>query len=310
MRSRSDARWVIAFAVLGIVTGVVAVPAALAAQEAEEDRDPVWGAQFVVPFFSMALPGLGQYLQGAPLSGLAHTGTAVLATVVAATSDADITDVSELPRDGDAQLAFEAGHLIVSAGFLSAWDSFQRSVPLMQAEGKYGFLPTTRESHLDLITAPFDPKYLSRWTTWVHLGYTAALTGWVVQQRESGVAYQPFRGNDAAFVGSLSMNAAVGEEAVFRGWLLPMLTQTTGQRFWVGNSLQAVFFGAGHIEAADDFAAVITAWALYEGWLTRRNDWSLGESIFHHFWYDVAIGVATLLNDEMVRVSFSLPGIR
>jgi hypothetical protein len=32
--------------------------------------------------------------------------------------------------------------------------------------------------------------------------------------------------------------------------------------------------------------------------LTRRNGWSIRESIFHHFWYDVLVASATLLADE------------
>lgn len=262
-----------------------------------------------MPFASIAVPGLGQYLQGGTMGGLGHTGTAVLAAVVATGGSPDPfpVSVSGFPRGADEQLRHQAAYVAVTTGMLSAWDSFQRSVPLLQAEGKYGFLPEDRASHLDLLAAPFDLRHLGRWTTWVHLGYTAAVAGLILDRRRSDIAYAPFRGHDAAFVTSLSMNAAVGEEALFRGWLLPVFTQSTGS-FWGANALQAGLFGLGHVDAAEEFAAAIGAWALYEGWLTRRNDWSLGESIFHHFWYDVAVLAATLLRDERAHLGLSLPG--
>jgi membrane protease YdiL (CAAX protease family) len=111
------------------------------------------------------------------------------------------------------------------------------------------------------------------------------------------VRYPPFRANDAAFAASLSLNAAVGEEALFRGWLLPMLTQKLGGRFWLANVLQAGLFGLGHPQAGP-FAVVIGGGAAYSGWLTRRNGWSVREAIFQHFWYDVAVVTASLLRDD------------
>lgn len=56
---------------------------------------------------------------------------------------------------------------------------------------------------------------------------------------------------------------------------------------------------------------MITGWAFYEGWLTQRNDRSIRESIFHHFWYDVVISVTELLVEErrpVIRIT--LPTIR
>jgi hypothetical protein len=28
---------------------------------------------------------------------------------------------------------------------------------------------------------------------------------------------------------------------------------------------------------------------MWEGWIVRRNNWSVRESIFHHFWYDFVV---------------------
>ena len=52
-------------------------------------------------------------------------------------------------------------------------------------------------------------------------------------------------------------------------------------------------------------------WALWEGWLVRRNDWSVRESIFHHVWFDVAVITASAIVEEKpatLRIRFpSIP---
>jgi hypothetical protein len=217
---------------------------ALAAQEVEDGARAPRGSQFLLPFGSLLVPGLGQYVQGAPGPGLAYTGTAILGLVAAEQGDPGFTSGDDLPRSGRDQLAFEGAQLAFTAGALSAWDSFHRAVPAMQREGGYAFLPP-RESLGQVLAAPFDVTFLERWTTWVSMAYALGVAGAVLSQRDDGVEYEPFTGGDAAFVGGLSFNAAIAEEAMFRGWLLPMLHQTTGRRFWTANAVQAALFARG-----------------------------------------------------------------
>jgi membrane protease YdiL (CAAX protease family) len=165
----------------------------------------------------------------------------------------------------------------------------------LRREGKYRFA-TRHASTGSLLTAPLDPEFLLRWTTWIELAYTGAIVALVLGER--GVAYEPFKARDGAFAGVLSYSAGVGEEALFRGRLMPLSHQSMRERFWLANGIQAVIFGGLHIPDAKGYAAVIAAWAFYEGWLTRRSGWSVRESIFHHFWYDVLIVTATFLVDE------------
>jgi hypothetical protein len=251
------------------------------------------GAEFWAPFGSFLLPGLGQYVHGAPWVGLGYSATAVAGVIVGA----DAPELSELPRDAHDQLELGALHVAGTAGMLSAWDAFHRPMPELRSAGKYSFLDDD-ENLGDLLTAPFDVRFLGRWTTWVDLTFTGFVTVWVLENRNEGEPHPPLRGHDVAFASSLSLNAAVGEEALFRGWLLPMLTQKTGGRFWLANALQAGLFGSLHGAQADSFAVVIGLGALYNGWLTRRNDWSIREVIFQHFWYDVAVVTAELLRDD------------
>ena len=255
------------------------------------------GAQFLIPLGSLFVPGLGQYIHGAPVSGAALTATAVGGYVLYFTGDTAVLRQADLPRHAKGQQALTGLLLAGGAGYISAYDTFRRALPALQREGKYAFV-TSPAPTAALLTAPFDPEFLTRWTTWIELAYTGAIALIVLNERDPGVAYEPYKARDAAFLTGLSLSAGVGEEATFRGWLLPVLQQNTGGRFWLSNGIQATVFGGLHISQAKGFAAVIAAWALYEGWLTRRNGWDIRESIFQHFWYDAIVGTAIFLADE------------
>src|SRR5690606_28347658 len=112
--------------------------------------------------------------------------------------------------------------------------------------------------------APVDPTFLTRETTWIHAAFTGLIVAVTLASREPNAEYEPFQVRDVAFTASASLNAGVAEEALFRGWLLPVLHETTGHRFWLANTLQAGAFGALHAHAPEA-AAVAAAWSLYEG---------------------------------------------
>jgi membrane protease YdiL (CAAX protease family) len=82
-----------------------------------------------------------------------------------------------------------------------------------------------------------------------------------------------------------------------------MLTQKMRGSFWMANGVQAAIFGALHGPQAGEFAFVIGGQALYSGWMTRRNGWSIREAIFAHFWYDAAVVIAELLRDDSATVT-------
>jgi membrane protease YdiL (CAAX protease family) len=265
---------------------------------------PRSGSEFWIPFGSIFAPGLGQYIHGSTWVGTAYTATAVGGYALSSQGNPALST----PREGEDQLAAEGLHLAFTSGALSAWDAFRRAMPALRGADKYVFLE--RDEDLgDLLTAPLDFRFLGRWTTLADLAFTAAVTAAVLHDGPFGGPYRPFRSNDAAFVTSLSLQAAVGEEALFRGWLLPMLTQKLGGSFWAANFIQAGLFGLGHPQA-EWFAVVIGAGAVYNGWQTRRNDWSIREVIFQHFWYDMAVATAALLRDDRRVVALMPISIR
>ncbi|MBI4502436.1 MAG: CPBP family intramembrane metalloprotease [Gemmatimonadetes bacterium] len=274
-------------------------------------RRPPWGAEFRMPALSMVFPGIGQYMQSAGGTGLAFTGTAVAGFALVATVDtADLGESVFLPRTVEGQRAYFGLSLMSGAGELSAYDSFRRSLPALKRQNKYQFLGQP-EPLGALFSAPFDPRFLGRWTTWLDLAYTGAVAALVVSvETGPGKRYQPYTFHDAAFGTAVSFQAGVGEEAMFRGWLYPLFHQATRQRFWLSNSIQAGIFGALHLPQAGPLALMIGGWGWYQGWLTRRNNWSIRESVFHHFWYDTAIFAVTFLTDERQPVMITFPTIR
>jgi membrane protease YdiL (CAAX protease family) len=267
------------------------------------------GAEFRIPALSFIIPGFGQYLHGSTETGLAFTATAIAGYALYYSGDPEAAGTDPIPRHASGQQSL-AGLLLASgAGELSAYDSFQSALPALRREGKYQFV-SRPASTTSLLLAPFDWRFLGRWTTWIDLAQTVVIAALILGDRESGVAYEPFTGRDAGLLTLLSMSAGAGEEALFRGWLLPVLTQTTGEDFWLANGLQAGIFGAAHLPDAEAFALYIAAWAFYQGWLTRRNQWDIRESVFQHFWYDLIIGTADFLTDERATVVVRFPSIR
>jgi len=264
------------------------------------------GSQFLIPMSSFLLPGLGQYLHGAPLTGAAYTSASLLGATLYNARGPGVGD--DLPRDARGQEGYTGLLVVAGAAYLGTYDAFRRAVPRLQQEGKYAFL-TNHAPVSSLWTAPFDMRFLRRWTTWVDLAYTGAVTAIVLSRRDPGRVYEPFTAHDAAFVTALSLNAGIGEEAVFRGWLYPVLHQQLRQRWWLSDGIQASIFGGLHTATAQAFAIVIGAHAFYEGWLTRHNGWNVRESVFHHFWYDMAIGIAEFLTDERATVTLAFPAV-
>lgn len=281
---------------------------AAAQQPADSLPRPRPGSQLRLPLSNLLVPGLGQFLYGDVAAGLAFSGSAATGIALYLTGDTAAVSTKQLPRHPGGQQAFAGVLLLAGSAELSAYDSFRRALPALQYHGKYRFIRRS-EPMSALFTAPFDPRFLSRWTTWIELAYTAGITTLVLSERDPDVRYEPFRVRDGAFVTGLSLSAAVGEEAMFRGWIFPVLHENLGQRFLLSNGIQAAIFGALHVPQAGEFAAVIAAWAFYEGWLTRRNGWSFRESIFHHFWYNVAVATATMLTDERTTVAVTAPPI-
>jgi hypothetical protein len=206
--------------------------------------------------------------------------------------------------------------LYQGAGFLSAWDAFQASVPALQSDpGRFRFLGP-REGFADLALAPFRPEHWMRPSTWVPLATLGALTGYMVSdyRRERKrdhpeVRWLPYSGGDLIFTGALSLNAGATEEAFFRGYLFPLFHQWSGERSWASNSAQGLLFALAHVGSVK-IPVVQGFMGLYLGWMTERNGWTLGQAVCVHFWWDViTVAGALLTRNRISEIPISLGAI-
>lgn len=260
-----------------------------------------------LPLASFVLPGLGQYIEQQWEPGFIYTGTSLVGLTMASVASKRIQEdkLGDLDYDeyNGLQRQYTYGmQLYMFSGEMSAFHSFRTAVKTRKANGEFSFL-TADETPADLLTAPFEISFITRPTT-----YGPLLAGLVLVI----ATYDPkpnsdFDLGDAAFTSGVSYNAGVGEEAFFRGYLMPLAREKTGSDFW-SNAGTSVLFGAAHYSEGNRFPIFQTAMGYYLGWVAQRNGWSLRESIFIHAWWDVlALGqqVASSSADKFYR----FPGI-
>jgi membrane protease YdiL (CAAX protease family) len=274
----------------------------------------------LLPVVSVFLPGFGQmaqrrYLSGAAF-GAAGFGGLVLATHASYEGDGSLEDAL-FDHPGARRQLYGLG-LYQGAGFMSAWDAFQASIPAQQQDkGRFRFLDAgQREKPADLLLAPFKPVYLKRPSTYIPLGVLAVLATLGVQGyrvdkgSEPGLRWRAYEPGDAFFTGAVSMNAGATEEAMFRGYLFPLFHQWSGERAWVSNPAQALLFAGAHIGGVSNVPVAQGLLGLYLGWLTQRDDWKIGQAVAIHFWWDVIALSAAMFTRHDVPVSlgsFSIP---
>ncbi|HXH31467.1 MAG TPA: CPBP family intramembrane glutamic endopeptidase [Bacteriovoracaceae bacterium] len=252
----------------------------------------VWSA----PLLSFFLPGAdqwseGQYQQGAFYSGIAATG---LTAGLLAYKQID-TDCSDCPENEPARFLDLGYQLYLGAGSLSAYASFRSAAKVRKKKrNEFAFLETDEPVN-EVLLSPFHFSYFKRWTTYVPLAFASL----------AFMGRGRYHFGDAAFAGAVSYNAGTGEEAFFRGWLMPATREATGSDF-LSNFLTAALFSAAHGTSQIMWPQFFGGF--YFGWLTQRNNWSIGESVFVHFWWDViVIGTEIARTRRDYEAAFFLP---
>ena len=262
---------------------------------------PPRGAELWLPLGSVIVPGLGQYAQGATRAGLAYTGASAggYATFLLVGSNLSLDDLDDISaRDELGAWAVQLGQ---DAGLLSAYDSFHRSLPALQAQGKYTFL-ARHDSTAALLKAPFEVSFLKRKSSYIPAALVLAA---VVAARAVGPGegreFAPVHPHDGLFALGLSYNAGVAEEALFRGYMMPVFRQHLGQRALPANALQSAFFAAAHGTLDPARLGFLFVSGLYDGHLVNRNKGSVRQTVFNHFVWDVLAVTGTLLTRERDR---------
>lgn len=274
--------------------------------EPNRRRNYLWS-----PLVSLVLPGFDQWWEGQSNSAFVYTGVAVGGLVYAASAVQDVkapakVDAEEedagIDTKGVAERKVLLGLQTVQAsGGMSAYHSFRSAV--RTRKGQFEFLQY-EESPADIMMAPFNYKFLARKTTYIPLGIglsVAVLTTLALDQdKEDDMRRSRFTGSDAFFTSSLSYNAGTHEEAVFRGWLMPVIMEWTGSET-VSAIGSAAVFAAAHLSSNPrPLPQFALGW--YWGYLSQKNHWTLSEGIFNHVWWDV-IFFATSYQFEKIKKS-------
>ena len=139
---------------------------------------------------------------------------------------------------------------------------------------------------MELFKSTLEFKYLTRKTTWIPLLIGGAIAG--LRLSTPPATYNersPFTSADALFTSAFSANAGTHEEAMFRGWLMPVLREYTGSDMW-SNIGQGVLFAAAHLGTVSTPLPQLLL-GLHLGNLTQDNGWEMGEAVFIHTWWDI-----------------------
>lgn len=263
-------------------------------------------SDFWRPLASIAVPGLSQWIGRQFSYAALYSGVGLAGAQLATSGLRDGGDYESFTERDDAlRRALLGDALFKIGGGMSAYHSFRSAVITRRESGQYGFLPKDVETPLDLALAPFDFTYLARPTTFTPLLVLIGAELMFAQNQHWN--WSRFHLGDAGFTAGVSYGAGVGEEAMFRGFLLPFATEYTG-RFWLGNSTQALIFGAVHYSDRNRFPIAQALSGAYLGWLMRHRNWQMAENIFLHTWWDV-IAIASEFAVEGKVDFIPLPGI-
>ena len=226
---------------------------------------------YLPPLLSFIVPGFDQWVEGQFSAALPYTltgaGGFLLSRVGARNAD-------NRYKDFGMQLYF-------SAGAMSLFHSFRTAVSTRKAAGDYSFLGKD-ESPNELMLAPFHFSYLGNWTTLFPLISGLAI---FFLLSPTGSSPTPATFGDLFYASGISYMSGISEELLFRGYLMPVLYQSTGD----ATLSIAVSGGAYALAHGLRFNHFITALAfgLYSGWVVQDQDWSVKEMIFVHTWFDI-----------------------
>ncbi len=260
----------------------------------EPVRNTIW-----IPLASLVVPGLGQYIEGDVSSGLGFSGMWLGGQYLGWLYYREVDDFKKSPaynsmtkeekenyethEDGPRKLQL-GSQISFAAGSFSTYHNYHARIQAHKQRGDYAFI-TAEDSIPDILTAPFRFSFLAHPRTFIPLAIVASL--YVIQTNSENKTMQKdaFTASDMAFAGSFSYLAGTHEEALFRGFILPALTDSFGSGFWA-NSVTALGFAAAHLGSnPTPLPQLILGWHL--GNVTMKNGYSIQESAFIHTWWDV-----------------------
>jgi membrane protease YdiL (CAAX protease family) len=262
------------------------------------------------PLLGLGVPGLPQFLNGQQEAGYVYSGAALLGAGVAVGSyvgsnaNHSAPDDNDFHKFADWEKAYTWGSQVYqTAGSLSVYHTFRSTVEQRREKGDFKFLTSDEETPNQLMLAPFKISYFAEPTAIIPLGL---ITGALIIYHNSGaLGSYPVKLSDGAFTAGVAYNAGVGEESLFRGYLMMNLRQSWDSDFWSLAATSTVF-AAAHLSDENQVPWPQLVAGFYLGWLTERNHWTLSESVFVHTWWDV-ITIAGEISSSVTNRSVFLP---
>jgi membrane protease YdiL (CAAX protease family) len=246
------------------------------------------------------LPGFDQWWEEQNRQALAFSGFAVAGLMLNVDAQRRLAErpaqnISLDSRDDDVRTALLGSQMYSAAGSMSAYMSFRSAVRTQKPFGRFQFLEN-EESVDELLSAPLDFSFLKRPTTYLPLAGVATLMAVYASSDGDPFRGSSFRFSDAAFASSFSYLAGTNEEALFRGWMMPVYMDAWDSPFW-SNTTQALVFALAHLGPDNPLPLPQLALGWYLGYLTQKNHWTLRESIFIHAWWDLLAFTGSYLHD-------------
>jgi len=246
------------------------------------------------PLFSAILPGFDQWWENDNQTAAAYTGTALLGlgiTSLAMDGKSDVTSDGLLSGSDRERWAIVGTQMAFTAGLLSARESFVNAYKTRKED--FAFI-TAEESTWDILKAPFRFEFITRPTTFIPLVALVGLLAYEIHTDD--LQFHSMTASDALFTTAFSYGAGTGEEAFFRGYVLPVAQHYTGER-WVSNTLQALLFAFAHRITPLPWVQFVGGW--WSGFVVQESGGAISEVVFEHFWWDVlAFGTYYLTKDR------------
>jgi len=255
----------------------------------ETDDSAPSASDILVPITSFLLPGFGQWTKRQIISASAYSGVAIASARYSLFARKEVGWRSDPESEYDSKnVAMRKVALGLqtyqAAGGLSLYHSFRSAVWQRQKYGQYRFLEKS-ETPIQLLSAPFRFEYIERPSTFIPLLIGASASFYFSRHPPENFTRTTLRREDAWFSGAFSYNAGTHEEAIFRGWFMPVLRES-GFSPEMSNIGQGVLFALAHLGTYDRPWPQLFL-GLHLGRVAQKNEWTLGESIFIHTWWDV-----------------------
>lgn len=263
------------------------------------DQDDFWAfenpdsfasaSDITLPLISFMLPGAGQLYRKQLISGASYATVGLAGAYYSERASRDLKlsekENLDISSQNTAVRKYIFGLQVYQvAGGISAYHTFRSAVWQRQKFDQYRFLGPG-ETPMDILKAPFAFNYLGRSSTYIPLLVGGSLSWYLATHPGAGYTRRSAGKEDVLFSSAFSYGAGTHEEAVFRGWIMPVLHEQ-GLSAPIANVGQGLLFALAHL-GSNNIPLPQLFLGLHLGRVTQRNQWTVGEAVFIHTWWDV-----------------------